>query len=124
MATLSANDFKASGLEAIRMFNFGSPRIGNEEFAEWTSEYITDHNRVTHHRDIVVHLPNHRRFAHITNEWYEDGDHEIHACEGAADPNCANQFFFTNVRDHMEYLTLHVGCAAVTNTTTTTTTTV
>ena len=117
MATLTANDFKASGLEAIRMFNFGSPRIGNDEFAEWTSDYIADHNRVTHHRDIVVHLPNHRRFAHITHEWYEDENHEIHACEGAADPNCANQFFFTNVRDHMEYLTLHVGCAAVTNTT-------
>jgi hypothetical protein len=113
MATLTAIDLVASGVTPLRMFNFGSPRVGNDEFSAWASSYLADHSRVTHYRDIVVHLPTHYRFRHISGEWYEDENHVVHACSGYEDPKCSYQFHRTSVDDHLQYLTLDMGCEAV-----------
>jgi predicted lipase len=113
MATLTAVDLKESGLTPLRMFNFGSPRVGNDEFAAWASTYLTDRNRVTHYKDMVPHVPMHERFTHISGEWYEDENHVIHTCTGYEDPNCSYQWNLTNIDDHMHYLTLYMGCDAV-----------
>ena len=118
MATLTAIELVDAGLSPVRMFNFGSPRVGNHEFAEWASDHLEDHNRITHYRDVAVHVPSDHRFEHITGEWYEDEHHEIHACEGPNDPDCSYQFYRTDIPDHMQYLTLNVTCAAVTADTT------
>jgi hypothetical protein len=113
MATLTAIDLIASGITPLRMYNFGSPRVGNDEFSAWASTYLADHSRVTHYRDIVVHLPTHHRFRHVTNEWYEDELHIVHACVGYEDPSCSYQFHRTTIHDHLQYLTLDMGCEAV-----------
>lgn len=73
MATLTSLDFLSSGgLTPLRMFHFGSPRVGNDEFAAYASSVITDRNRNTHYKDMVPHVPMHERFTHISGEWYED----------------------------------------------------
>ena len=113
MATLTALDLQSRGVGPVRVFTFGSPRIGNDEFAVWASNNLTDHNRVTHHRDIVVHMPSQYRFTHLSGEWYEDEEHTLHQCSGYEDPTCSYQFYFTNVRDHMVYLKLNMNCDAV-----------
>jgi predicted lipase len=113
MATLTAIDLKAEGIEPVRMFNFGSPRVGNHEFAEWASKYLSDHNRVTHYRDMVPHLPTHWRFLHIDKEWYEDEEHNVHTCSGYEDPKCAAQFLLVDIDDHMLYLNLDMSCETV-----------
>ena len=69
MATLTAIDLKESGISPIRMFNFGSPRVGNTAFAEWASTYLTDRNRITHYKDMVPHVPMHERFTHISSKF-------------------------------------------------------
>lgn len=116
MATLTAIELVDAGLSPVRMFNFGSPRVGNHEFAEWASDHLEDHNRITHYRDVAVHVPSDHRFEHITGEWYEDRQHVIHACVGSNDKSCSAQFwlFFTNVDDHSLYLNLDLSCAGVT----------
>ena len=112
MALLTATDLKASGISPIRMFNFGNPRTGNTAYAEWTSSYLTDRNRVTHHKDMVPHTPMHERFTHISGEWYED-DAGLHQCTGYEDPKCSYQWHITSIDDHMHYLKLYMGCDAV-----------
>jgi hypothetical protein len=96
----------------LRLFNFGSPRVGNDEFAAWASTYLTDRNRVTHYKDNVPHIPSEVRFRHISGEWYEDQDHVIHTCVGYEDPSCADQWLLvdTNMDDHSVYLSLDMSC--------------
>jgi hypothetical protein len=114
MATLTAVDLKESGISnSLRLFNFGSPRVGNTAFAEWASSYLGDRNRITHYKDMVPHVPMHERFTHISGEWYQDENDVVHQCTGYEDPNCSYQWSITNIDDHMHYLTLYMGCDAV-----------
>lgn len=111
VATLTTLDLYSNGITA-RMFHFGSPRVGNDEFAAYASNTITDRNRNTHHKDMVPHVPMHERFTHISGEWYED-DAGLHQCSGYEDNNCSYQWHITNIDDHMHYLGLYMGCDAV-----------
>ena len=113
MATLTALDLKSAGVSNIRLFNFGSPRVGNTKFAEYASNTLTDRNRVTHYKDMVPHVPMHERFTHISGEYYEDQDHSLKACSGYEDGSCSYQWHITNIDDHMNYLQLYMGCASV-----------
>jgi predicted lipase len=69
MATLTAMEILLSNLHTtipLRLFNFGSPRVGNPNFAIFASATIPDRNRVTHYRDIVPHLPSRDEYMHIS----------------------------------------------------------
>ena len=46
----------------VSLHNFGSPRVGNDEFVEFASNAIVDRTRNTHYKDIVPHVPMHERF--------------------------------------------------------------
>lgn len=119
LSTLVAMDLvadKTVPASSIRVFNFGSPRIGNDEFAYYTSKTLLDHNRNTHHKDIVPHVPMHERFTHIDGEWYQNGDGPSvpqQECVGYEDKNCSYQWNFTSIEDHMWYLNQYMGCDAV-----------
>jgi len=112
LATLTSMDLKANGLDNT-LFMFGSPRVGNDQFAAWASSYVGNRNRVTHYKDMVPHVPMHERFTHISGEYYEDQDHSIKQCSGYEDPTCSYQWHITNIDDHMHYLNLYMGCDAV-----------
>ncbi|KAJ1402224.1 Alpha/Beta hydrolase protein, partial [Ochromonadaceae sp. CCMP2298] len=102
MATLTINDLKKTvSASRFRLFNFGSPRIGNEEFASYTTSLLGDDSRVTHHKDMVVHTPMHERFTHIAGEWYQDENDVLNACVGYEDSNCSYQWHITSIDDHM-----------------------
>lgn len=113
IATLVAADLKNIGIGPVRLFNFGSPRIGNTEFATWFSSTITDRNRITHHKDIVVHSPMHERFTHISNEYYEPDNNvnpvNVNICNGYEDNNCSYQWHITSIDDHLWYLGMPLG---------------
>jgi len=112
ITTLTALDFLDAGITNIRMFHFGSPRVGNTAFANFASSKIVDRNRNTHHKDMVPHIPMHERFTHISGEWYED-DSGLHECVGLEDPKCSYQWHITSIDDHMNYLGLHMSCDSV-----------
>lgn len=115
MASLVSLDLLADKVvspSSLRMFNFGSPRIGNDQFAAYASTTLLDHNRVTHHKDMVPHCPMHERFTHMDGEWYQD-DAGLHMCTGYEDPNCSYQWHITSIDDHMWYLGLYLGCDSV-----------
>ena len=99
----------------VRLVNFGSPRVGNDEFSSWASNLIQDRMRVTHYKDIVPHCPMHERFTHISGEWYHEDDmgQDIRACAGYEDSSCAYQWHVTSIDDHEMYLGLEVHCGPV-----------
>lgn len=113
MATLTSLDLYSAGIP-VRMINFGSPRVGNDQFAAYCSNTITSRSRNTHYKDMVPHIPMHERFTHISGEWYEDSK-GMHQCTGYEDPNCSYQWHITSIDDHMHYLGLYMGCDAVSN---------
>jgi hypothetical protein len=100
-----------AGISPLRLFNFGSPRVGNTAFANYASAKIEDHNRNTHYKDMVPHVPMHERFTHISGEWYEDST-GLKECSGLEDATCAYQWNLTNIDDHMNYLGLYMGCSS------------
>jgi predicted lipase len=70
LATLTAFEFQASGINNVQIFNYGSPRVGNQEFADWASnggggEGKMKITRCTHYKDMVPHVPLHHRFRHV-----------------------------------------------------------
>jgi len=111
LATLTALDFLDSAIGPVRLFNFGSPRVGNTDFANFASAKLGDRNRNTHHKDMVPHIPMHERFTHISGEWYED-DMGLRECVGLEDDTCSYQWHITSIDDHMTYLGLYMGCSS------------
>lgn len=119
LATLTALDLLAAGLSPLRLFNFGSPRVGDTAFANYASGKMGDRNRVTHHKDMVPHCPMHERFTHISGEWYEPDDNtpgHVNPCSGNEDPNCSYQWSVTSISDHLWYMGVVMGgggCSAI-----------
>jgi len=110
MATLTAADIVMDGHDNVRLFQFGSPRVGNTAFAEWYSSQVHDRNRVTHHKDMVPHAPMHERFTHISGEYYEPNDKPaVVSCEGYEDPDCSYQWSITSISDHLLYMDVVMG---------------
>lgn len=112
LATLTAIELVNEGVPdtTIRLFSYGSPRVGNYEFANYASDLLTDFYRVTHHKDIVPHTPSHDRFTHISSEWYEDNSNSVRECYGFEDSTCSYQWQLLSISDHMTYLNVHMGC--------------
>lgn len=62
LATLTALQLHAEGLTgSLRLVHFGSPRVGNTAFASYLSKALPDRHRLTHHKDMVPHVPMHER---------------------------------------------------------------
>jgi len=118
LATLVSIDLINSNISPVRMFNYGSPRVGDTNFANYAGAVIKDRNRITHHKDMVPHCPMHERFTHHSGEWYEPSDDVVlSACVDNEDPNCSYQWHVTSISDHLYYLGLSMGqgdkeCAA------------
>ena len=111
LATLTASDLRLEGIDNVRMFNYGSPRVGNTAFANFYSSLLGNRsNRVTHHKDIVPHSPMHERFTHISHEYYQPDDSvTLTECHGNEDPTCSYQWHITSIDDHLQYLGLAMG---------------
>jgi len=113
LATLAALDLISLGFNNLQLVNFGSPRVGEKNFAAYASSLLVNTLRVTHYRDPAPHVPYHQRYEHIFGEWYEDEHGVIHPCVGNEDPTCSNQWYLTEISDHMRYLQLDIGCKYV-----------
>jgi predicted lipase len=75
LATLAALDLKANFPQLnIILYNFGSPRVGNTDFASYYQSKIGTSWRITNNRDIVPHYPPQLlTYHHIATEVWERG---------------------------------------------------
>lgn len=110
IATLTAADLSHMGVKNVKLFNYGSPRVGNTAFADFYPSIVDSVSRVTHHKDIVPHVPMHERFTHIAGEYYEADDSlNVVECQGEEDKKCSYQWHITSISDHLYYLGLNMG---------------
>lgn len=91
----------------FKVYNFGEPRVGNQIFANYVNREIGDIVRVTHHEDIVPHLPPEDfGFYHVATEVYYTSDTHYTVCDNSGeDSECSDgNWFDTSVSDHLDYL--------------------
>ena len=87
------------------VYSFESPRLGNQEFAEYYAKKISNSYRIVHEYDIVPHLPLQKMgFQHINNEiWYNEDCSSYKECKGAEGNECSNSVDWkcNSVPDHL-----------------------
>jgi predicted lipase len=115
LASLYLEQFKAALGKTPVYYSFGSPKVGNDNFAAYANAHLPQAYRVTHYKDTVPHLPLAWYYHHITTEIYENEAHQLHTCSGEADKNCSQQFalYELSFDYHVLYLSLSMNCAAV-----------
>ena len=100
-------------LKIAGVYTFGQPRVGNAAFAAFYNKHSDTHVtwRITHHRDIVPHLPERLfGFRHEATEVFYGNDEpaggSYRVCDGSGeDPQGANQYYLTGISvwDHLHY---------------------
>ena len=104
---------KALGL--VGLYTFGSPRVGNDKFADDFREVGVPHARVTHYRDVFPHLPERvLGYEHAVREvYYNEDSSEYRICdeEDGEDDTCSNECGARckSVEDHMRYINVDMG---------------
>ena len=108
---LLAMELRSRGIASI-LYTYGQPRVGDAKYAAFMNIPLY---RVTHHKDLVPHVPPTKGlgYLHSCTEIYEDADGHLTICASCEDPACADQFdlLHTNITDHSYYMGHHLGCA-------------
>jgi predicted lipase len=109
-------DLKASGWVIAKTYSFEAPRVGNEEFAKEFASHFSNNIpvfRVTHHKDVVVHVPmmnlgyRHVFAQEVFYDGNELGNYTIcnHTEQNYSTNECADKYWdipgmLANVHDH------------------------
>ena len=101
----------------VQLVTFGSPRIGNKNFSSTFLNTNIPHQRITHWRDIVPHVPQEiLGYYHTPSEkWYNKDNSILTICNdhnGTEDPKCSNScypLYCTSINDHLYYLNITMG---------------
>eukprot|EP01029_Cantina_marsupialis_P019103 TRINITY_DN44432_c0_g1_i2.p1 TRINITY_DN44432_c0_g1~~TRINITY_DN44432_c0_g1_i2.p1 ORF type:complete len:298 (-),score=53.44 TRINITY_DN44432_c0_g1_i2:567-1460(-) len=111
LATLHAFELRSLNYENVKTITFGSPRVGNQRFAEEFAEAMKGlgHFRVTHHRDLVPKVPpKPMGFQHVEGEvFYAHEDSEtFQLCNDyfSEDSNCQESLHCWSIGDHLNYV--------------------
>jgi predicted lipase len=98
------------------LITFGSPRVGNAEFASIMSNFDIYSNRITHYYDMVPHVPQEfLKYSHISQEiWYNEENNKYTICadEFKEDVQCSDScapLHCTSITDHLRYLDVDMG---------------
>ena len=98
------------------LITFGSPRVGNEHFANNMRNLNIDSNRITHYYDMVPHVPQEfLKYSHISQEiWYNEESDQYTLCndEKEEDVKCSDScapLHCTSISDHLRYLNINMG---------------
>ena len=81
--------------KVAELYNYGSPRVGNEHTAAFINLKLPTRFRVVHNRDIVPHVPFEvMGFTHVSYEvLYDEEMKSYKVCnESGEDPSCSNRF--------------------------------
>jgi hypothetical protein len=121
VATLGAVYMRQAGRQ-VDVYSYGSPRVGNDKFANFVSNQAGGEFRVTHTEDPVPKLPPIIfGYRHTTPEYWLSTDasaaaddyplEDIRVCEGIASISCNGGTFGLNVNSHNQYFIEVSSCA-------------
>jgi len=120
IATLTAFDLLYSKAPFLvsDLITFGSPRVGNDRFAQYFDEFDVRITRVTHYYDMVPHVPEmFLGYEHVRGEvWFNEPSSAFMECTGGEDPDCSNYcspVHCTSISDHLLYLNVAMGSDGV-----------
>ena len=107
-------DYFVPEFKMTALTTFGSPRMGNSEFAKWFDLANIPSTRVTHYYDMVPHVPQELLgYQHVSQEiWYNEPNTNYIICDGDEDKSCSNScapIHCTSTDDHMTYLNVQMG---------------
>jgi len=107
LAIFSALDMRYYVNRTMTVYNYGSPRLGNQVFSDYASKAISIW-RITKDRDPVPHIPlKLMKYYHVSSEiFFRNGAYK--GCNGAEDPNCADSIKITNPIDHGLYMDVSI----------------
>jgi len=110
LATLTAADLAPSLKIPISMYNYGSPRVGNQVFSDYFTKLVPNTIRVTNRKDIVPHLPVQQMgYHHVQEEvWFDTATHYKICDTTGEDPKCSNSVLVPDVPDHDLYLNINL----------------
>ncbi|KAL4510079.1 hypothetical protein ABPG72_010272 [Tetrahymena utriculariae] len=93
------------------IYNYGQPRVGNKQFADFCESIILVIYRVIHNRDPVLHVPLQKMgFQHTRTEvWYNKNNTSYQVCKGSEDPQCSDKIKSYLPFDHAWLLGFTVG---------------
>ncbi|GAB0134387.1 hypothetical protein EsDP_00002764 [Epichloe bromicola] len=114
VATLAAAHLRREGY-AVDVYTYGSPRVGNDKFADWMTGQPGGQWRVTHHDDPVPRLPPiFVGYRHISPEYWLSGGRntrdddwpigQLRVCKGIASTACNGGTFGLDILAHLHYL--------------------
>ncbi|XP_053402688.1 lipase ZK262.3-like [Mercenaria mercenaria] len=133
LAAVSLVYHRVVPVSRMSLYTFGSPRVGDKEYALNHDQLVNNSWRVVHNRDIVSHLPtcnlitgctfptngpyHHRTEIFYPNVTMNKGSLYVH-CKGDDDDNCSDGAITNNpctidliqcIEYHLDYFGLHVG---------------
>lgn len=121
VATLAAAYLRASGT-AVDLYTYGSPRVGNDVFANFVSAQSGLEIRVTHLDDPVPRLPPLLfSYRHTSPEyWLSNGGatttaygvSDVKVCTGSANTDCNAGTGGLDIDAHLYYLGPITGCSS------------
>lgn len=129
LTAIAAADAMHTGMLRVtpKVYTFGEPRTGNYEFAMWFSEMFPEYFRVTHYRDLVVHvspcMPSFQGGCSTdigllgwapyhggTEVHYSEYNQSHEVLQEFESPKGSNQYTMVDVTDHLYYYGFRVGC--------------
>ncbi|EAR96905.3 lipase family protein (macronuclear) [Tetrahymena thermophila SB210] len=93
------------------IYNYGQPRVGNKQFADFCESIIPVIYRIIHNRDPVPHVPLQKMgFQHTRTEvWYNKNNTSYQVCKGSEDPQCSDKIKEYLPFDHAWYMGFNIG---------------
>eukprot|EP00296_Roombia_truncata_P000222 JP435887.1.p1 GENE.JP435887.1~~JP435887.1.p1 ORF type:complete len:315 (+),score=59.64 JP435887.1:1-945(+) len=116
-ATLCAVDLTFHHNLSVNIITFGSPRVGNNVFAQFFQDLMPHHQRWVNKGDIVPHLPPTKPpfsllgFHHVGTEYWISSAGDM-VCDGSGeDVSCSNSLttLSYNIHNHLFYMSMPIG---------------
>eukprot|EP00823_Brevimastigomonas_motovehiculus_P007207 TRINITY_DN6205_c0_g1_i1.p1 TRINITY_DN6205_c0_g1~~TRINITY_DN6205_c0_g1_i1.p1 ORF type:complete len:327 (+),score=39.64 TRINITY_DN6205_c0_g1_i1:39-983(+) len=109
LARLCAIALSRLGIVGTSIYTFGEPRVGNQEFVDFSIHQVASILRIIHWADPVPHLPpSLLQFKHSPQEiWYDLASKTYKTCSASQgeDPSCSNSLLIPlELTDHFTYL--------------------
>lgn len=99
----------------VEVHNFGQPRVGDSNLAQFMKNKLNGIFRVVHNRDLVPHVPfEFMKYAHPPNEIFFSEDMKTYKIcnDSGEDPSCSSQFYPNYDPNDHDFYFMHIDNAA------------
>jgi len=115
VACVCAVDLVENGYSGVYLYDYGQPRVGNADYANYANQLVKPYFRVVNGDDIVPTLPYQALgFKHSTVQVWEDPaatlNFKVCSSTNGEDPNCEPRITF-DTRDHTTYFGIQESCS-------------